>query len=171
MLVAARQLRPRLHACASARSLATVPEFFATHDVTNQPPPLENVNLFTSDTALREAVARERAGWAEQRLSAFGAICGSADFVELAEQANANPPQLLTHDRYGRRVDVAKYHPAYHTLMRTAIEHEVHCLPYTCGQAAGGFVARAALSYMLCVDVMRAGCEPRSPRGRAAAGT
>ncbi|UUZ54632.1 hypothetical protein LP419_00500 [Massilia sp. H-1] len=32
---------------------------FDTHDVFNQASPFENVNLFTSDTALREALARE----------------------------------------------------------------------------------------------------------------
>ena len=33
-----------------------------THEVTNQPPPFEDVNLFTSDIALQEAVARAGAG-------------------------------------------------------------------------------------------------------------
>ena len=31
--------------------------------VFNQPPPLENYNLFESDSALKEAVEREGAGW------------------------------------------------------------------------------------------------------------
>ena len=34
-----------------------------THTVFNQPSPLCNSNLFLSDTALREAVIREGAGW------------------------------------------------------------------------------------------------------------
>lgn len=34
-----------------------------THTVFNQPTPLNNSNLFLSDTALREAVVREGAGW------------------------------------------------------------------------------------------------------------
>ena len=37
----------------------------ATHEVFNQPPPLENYNLFAADTALVEAVRREGADWAE----------------------------------------------------------------------------------------------------------
>ena len=32
---------------------------FTTHEVLNQSPPFENVNLFTSDRALTEAVNRE----------------------------------------------------------------------------------------------------------------
>ena len=31
---------------------------FETHEVLNQPPPLENYNLFSSDRALQEAVAQ-----------------------------------------------------------------------------------------------------------------
>jgi hypothetical protein len=31
-----------------------------THEVLNQPPPLEGLNLFEQDLALREAVALER---------------------------------------------------------------------------------------------------------------
>ena len=37
---------------------------FATHEVFNQSPPFEDVNLFTSDRALMEAVSREGAGHA-----------------------------------------------------------------------------------------------------------
>ena len=44
---------------------------YATHEVTNQPPALEDYNLFASDTALREGVAREGAGWAIDDLTAF----------------------------------------------------------------------------------------------------
>ena len=36
----------------------------ATHEVENQPPPFEDVNLFASDRGLEEATTREGAGWA-----------------------------------------------------------------------------------------------------------
>ena len=42
-------------------------------EVANQPPPLENYNLLHSDAVLREAVAREGAGWAVDVLGALGA--------------------------------------------------------------------------------------------------
>jgi putative acyl-CoA dehydrogenase len=35
----------------------------ATHEVTNQPPPLEGYNLFETDRPLAEAVRREGTSW------------------------------------------------------------------------------------------------------------
>ncbi|MDS6630610.1 hypothetical protein QYS46_04445 [Klebsiella michiganensis] len=43
-----------------------------THTVFNQPSPLCNSNLFLSDTALREAVVREGAGWDSDLLASIG---------------------------------------------------------------------------------------------------
>jgi hypothetical protein len=44
--------------------------------VLNQSPAFTDVNLFTSDTPLREAVAREGAADAADNLAAFGRIAG-----------------------------------------------------------------------------------------------
>ena len=49
-----------------------------THEVENQPGPLEDYNLFASDVALQEALRREGADWASPRLDEFGAALGSA---------------------------------------------------------------------------------------------
>lgn len=57
----------------------------------NQSPAFTDVNLFTSDTALREAVAREGAADAAENLTAFGRIAGSAAAAELGRQSNDNP--------------------------------------------------------------------------------
>ena len=46
---------------------------------------------------------REGAAWAAPSLEAFGARAGSAEYLELGALANKNPPELDTHDRYGRR--------------------------------------------------------------------
>ena len=62
--------------------------------VLNQSPAFTDVNLFTSDTPLREAVAREGAAEAAENLTAFGRIAGSAAAAELGRQANENPPRL-----------------------------------------------------------------------------
>jgi putative acyl-CoA dehydrogenase len=91
---------------------------FATHNVTNQVPPLTDVNLFASDTALNDAVTREGAASSARTLNAFGLTAGSEESRELAILANRHPPELSTHDRYGRRLDIVTYHPAYHDLMR-----------------------------------------------------
>ena len=81
-----------------------------THEVFNQPVELVDFNLYASDAALKEAVKREGAAWAIAGLDAFGARAGSAEFLELGTLANKNPPELDTHDRYGRRVDLVRFH-------------------------------------------------------------
>jgi putative acyl-CoA dehydrogenase len=118
-----------------------------THIVENQPRPLEEVNLYLEDRALREAVAREGAAWAEDELHAFGALTGSRELIELGFQANENKPVLYTHDRYGRRVDEVRFHPAYHRLMQISIEHGLHSSHWT-DPREGAQVARAAKFYM-----------------------
>ena len=119
----------------------------ATHEVFNQPTELVDYNLYESDAPLKEAVHREGAAWAGNALGAFGANAGSADTLELGALANKNQPELDTHDRYGRRVDLVRFHPAYHALMRTAIEEGIHSSPWT-DPRDGAHVARAARSYM-----------------------
>ena len=59
-----------------------------THTVFNQPTPLNNSNLFLSDTALREAVAREGAGWDGDLLASIGQQLGTAESLELGRLAN-----------------------------------------------------------------------------------
>lgn len=116
---------------------------FATHEVVNQAPPLCDYDVFGSDRALVEAVEREGAGWARPELGELGGLAGSAWAQELGRQANENPPVLRTHDRYGHRIDVVDYHPAYHQLMSTAIAHGLHAGPWA-DPRPGAHVARAA---------------------------
>ncbi len=118
-----------------------------THEVINQPVELVDVNLYDSDAALKDAVRREGAEWAANSLGAFGGRAGSAAYLELGALANRNPPELDTHDRYGRRVDLVRFHPAYHELMTAAIEEGVHSSPWT-DPRDGAHVARAARFYM-----------------------
>lgn len=123
-------------------------KFYATtHLVLNQPPMLENYNLFKSDTALQNAVEREGANWASDDLRRFGLESGTAERIALGFQANAHKPELRTHDRYGHRIDLIEYHPAYHELMRIAIEEGLHSSPWT-DPKSGAHVARAAKYYM-----------------------
>jgi len=116
-------------------------------DVTNQPPPLEPYNVFTSDRVLREAVAREGAAWAEKELETLGGKLGAADTVALGFAANRNPPQLKTFDRFGHRIDEVDFHPAWHALLRIACEAGLHSSPWATPQK-GAHVARAAGTYM-----------------------
>lgn len=118
-----------------------------THLVENQPPSLQDYNLYLQDQALREAVLREGAAWAENDLSAFGKLTGSRELIELGFQANENKPVLYTHDNYGHRVDEVRFHPAYHRLMQISFENGLHASHWI-DPKAGAQVARAAKCYL-----------------------
>ena len=115
----------------------------ATHEVTNQPPPLEGYDVFGADAALVEAVEREGAGWAVDDLHTLGRLAGSPEAIGWGFDANRYPPELHTHDRYGHRVDEVAYHPDYHELMQVAVSHGLHGAPWAVDQP-GAHVARAA---------------------------
>ena len=59
-----------------------------THEVFNQSRPLVDYNAYDGDTALREAVQRHGAAWAEDSLSDHGAVSGSARVFEWGFLAN-----------------------------------------------------------------------------------
>jgi putative acyl-CoA dehydrogenase len=118
-----------------------------THEVLNQPPPLEGYNLFEQDHALAEALEREGGGWALERVRRFGERVGGEP-LRWGEQANRSVPVLRTHDRYGHRIDEVEFHPAWHQLMDLAVTNELHALPWR-EPRAGSHVARAALFYLL----------------------
>ena len=120
----------------------------ATHDVFNQPPPLVDYNLYEGDAALREAVAREGAGWAEAKLGAFGKRLGSAEVIEWGGQANRNPPILHAFDRFGHRRDTVEFHPAWHALMSLGVAEGLHTAPWS-EPKPGAHAARAAAVVML----------------------
>jgi putative acyl-CoA dehydrogenase len=117
-------------------------------EVQNQPPPLEPCNLFASDVCLREAVAREQGGWAQEGLTTLGATLGKPDTIKLGFDANRNPPSLRTLDRYGHRLDEVEFHPAWHELMAIALRAGLHSSPWA-DPKAGAHVARAAGCYLL----------------------
>ena len=118
-----------------------------THEVINVSSELVNYNLYQQDSALREGVAREGAAWADGVLDQFGAKIGTADYLELGALANRYGPELDTHDRFGNRVDLVRFHPAYHQLMKTSIEHGLHASPWR-DPKPGAHVARAAHTYL-----------------------
>jgi putative acyl-CoA dehydrogenase len=129
----------------------------ATHDVTNQSVPLEDYNLYKADTALREAMHREGAAWAEGKVTEFGGHCGSKRYIEAGRLANANPPVLHTHDRYGHRIDTVEYHPAYHDIQTLYVMYRAHSWPWV-EKRSGAHVARAALAYMIPQTEAGVGC-------------
>ncbi len=119
---------------------------FETHAVANQPPPFEPRDLWADDVVLREAVERERAGHYTTQLHQYARLAGD-ELYRLGFDANRDRPRLRTHDRFGQRIDLVEFHPAYHRLMQAAKEHGVAGLSWQ-QPGAGAHVARAALSYL-----------------------
>ncbi|HWK46504.1 MAG TPA: isovaleryl-CoA dehydrogenase [Stellaceae bacterium] len=120
---------------------------FDTHDVVNQPPPLVDYDLFGGHAALGEAVTREGAGWAVEGLRSWGTWLGRAETFELARQANRHTPVLQAFDRFGRRLDMVEFHPAWHALMAASVGQGVHAAPWS-DPRPGAHVARAAACLM-----------------------
>ena len=131
---------------------------FTTHAVFNQVPPLLDVNVFTSNVPLVEAVQREGAEWVLERASDLGAFVGGEPQQQWGRLANENKPVLRTHDRYGNRIDEVEFHPAWHQLMKMGVEHELHSLPWT-SERPSAHTARAAM-YMTAMQAEAGYCCP-----------
>ena len=127
-----------------------------THEVFNQVPPLDGVNLYRADLPLQEWNKRFGGDWAETRIDAYGALAGG-ELMAAGFLANENKPVFKSHDRYGQRIDLVEYHPAYHQLMAAAIEHGIPSMPWT-DPRPGAQVARAAMSYLHSQAEAGSGC-------------
>jgi putative acyl-CoA dehydrogenase len=124
---------------------------FATHEVFNQSPAFEGVDLFAVDRPLIEAVAANGGTSANKELSEFGQHWGSAAMAARGRIANENTPKLRTFDSRGNRRDEVEFHPAYHELMAHSAHAGIHNSTWTTeGKPAGGpaEVVRAAKFYM-----------------------
>ena len=124
------------------------PELADTPETANQAPLLTGHNLYQIDTTLVEAVHREGGGWADEQLREVGKLMGGKEAQSWGFDANENEPQLHTHDRSGNRRDEVTFHPSWHELMWTAIENQVHNLPWI-ETRKGANVARAGLFMLL----------------------
>ncbi|WP_112268979.1 acyl-CoA dehydrogenase family protein [Lentzea terrae] len=106
----------------------------ATHEVTNQVPPLSGHDV-AADPALLTWVDNDD-------LHDLGRLAGRADLQELGRLANTYPPVLHTHDRYGNRIDEVEFHPAWHDLMQIAVTSGLHAY------VDGAHLERAARFYV-----------------------
>ncbi|MGV9983530.1 acyl-CoA dehydrogenase family protein [Streptomyces olivaceus] len=133
----------------------------STHTVTNQAPPLTGYDVFSADRALTDAVERHLPpGLHEEalaELSGLGSSCGSHQVQEWGTQADANPPVLHTHDRYGHRVDEVDFHPAWHRLLGKGVAAGLT----DAWSRPGGHVRRAA-GFVLWTQVEAGNCCPLS---------
>jgi len=122
-----------------------------THEVVNQPEPLADYNLFEGNRGLRDALKLNAPGLDTGELAALGATLGSSEMQTHARLANVHPPQLHSHDRFGRRVDQVEFHPSYHALMTVATGAGLHGTPWT-REGSSPHVARAA-GFMLFTEL------------------
>lgn len=121
-----------------------------SHDVFNQAKPFQNIDILRSDPALKESLEyAEKHGskldW--KHLDTYSIKTGNIKLMEAADLAEKNRPVLRQFDNYGRRIDCAEYHQAYHDLMDHGIGHGV------CGygfkeNSAGSQLMRASMIYM-----------------------
>ncbi|MBV8620123.1 MAG: acyl-CoA dehydrogenase family protein [Curvibacter sp.] len=132
----------------------------------NQVPELKDFNLYTSDPVLRAAVRRD-AAWRDGELVRQGAEYGSEATLRAAEDANLYPPELHTHSATGQRIDVVKFHPAWHTMMAMARRNGNANLPYAepragvwSGYGASMFMHSQTESGSGCPTTMTKACIP-----------
>ena len=113
----------------------------------NQSVPFEDVDFLALDPALGEALSREGAAWAVDRVAEAGRVALSAEAQAHGRRAERNEPRLLTHDRFGERIDQVELDPSWYWLLDGAIARGIHSLPWADPQP-GAHVARAALELM-----------------------
>jgi putative acyl-CoA dehydrogenase len=118
----------------------------ATHEVTNQPPPLAGHDL-AADSPLLAGLEREGAGWHADDLHRLGRLAGSDEAQRWGEEANRHEPELRTHDRYGHRIDEVEFHPAWHKLLDVAVSEGLAGAPWA-DERPAAHVARAASFYV-----------------------
>ena len=126
--------------------------------------PLEPYNLYTADPVLRRAVDREGAAAADAELGDFGARVGSEEVYQWGFEANRHGPELVTHDRFGERIDEVRYHPSYHRLMDLSVGAGIHASHYDGSPGDGSYVTRTARMHLVSQVEVGHGC-PMSMTG------
>ena len=123
----------------------------ATHAVLNQVPPFEDVNLFETNAALRDAVKFNAPALATDSLAhARRAGRQRARCSSTRGWPTCIAPALHTHDRFGHRIDEVEFHPSYHVLLGAALQHRLHGAPWA---ADGPSHVERAAGFMLFTEL------------------
>ena len=101
-----------------------------THDVFNQATALVDYNLLEGNRSLQAALKFNAPTLDVAQLHQLGQTLGTAEMQTHARLANVHPPQLHSHDRFGRRIDQVEFHPSYHVLMSAAVGAGLHGTPW-----------------------------------------
>ncbi|MEP6800146.1 MAG: acyl-CoA dehydrogenase family protein, partial [Lapillicoccus sp.] len=115
----------------------------ATHEVTNQVPPLTAYDVFAADHVLVEALDRWGDPVDAPDLHALGVQAGSQEAQLWADQADRNPPRLRTHSATGERIDEVEFHPAWHELLTVAVGAGLTAEPWIRPPGSGAHLRRA----------------------------
>ncbi len=115
----------------------------STHRVENQPLSRGDLDLWSDDIPLREAILREYGQ--PLPLAAYGAALGQAELRQAGRDANRSLPELHLFDAGGRRLDEVRFHPAYHRLMQAGLEAGYSAIAWE--EVPGGHVTHAAMVY------------------------
>jgi len=124
--------------------MATLESVDPAREVLNQAPPLEPISLLDCDLALREAIVREGGEWGLDAVREAGVTAGSPQAREHGRRAERNEPRLLTHDRFGHRIDEVALDPSWHWLLGGAVARGIHSLPWR-DPRPGAHVVRAGM--------------------------
>ena len=124
--------------------MATIEVTDPAREVLNQAPRLQPIDLLESDLALVEALEREGGGWGRDAVREAGLVAGGVEALEHGRRAERNEPRLVTHDRYGNRIDQVELDPSWHWLLSGAVERAMHSLPWRDARP-GAHVVRAAM--------------------------
>jgi putative acyl-CoA dehydrogenase len=112
------------------------------HDVTNQPPPRGDLDLWQGDPWLRAHLAA--AGGDGAAVAAQARLLGRGEMREAGRAASRQAPELVAFDRGGRRLDEVRFHPAYHRLMAAGLAAGYAAVAWDGGRHA----THAALVYL-----------------------
>ncbi|NUH66423.1 acyl-CoA dehydrogenase family protein [Sulfitobacter sp. S0837] len=123
----------------------TVPQSdLGTHEVYNQPKSRGDSDLWESDPVLR-SMAPQMGAQADP-LRSYAQTLGQAKLREAARDANRHTPELTLFDRWGRRLDEVRYHPAYHQFMELSAAAGYAAVAWE--GAPGGHATHAAMVYL-----------------------
>ncbi|MGR4065460.1 MAG: acyl-CoA dehydrogenase family protein, partial [Vulcanimicrobiaceae bacterium] len=123
----------------------------------NQTPPLENVDLFAYDRPLVEALAQAAPAMQTVELSEIGHLASEPQWIQAGFDANERPPELHAYDRTGARIDEVRFDPAWHALVRVAVERGLHAAPWR-DLAPSAHLRRAAKFYLWSQNEAGHGC-------------
>lgn len=115
-----------------------------THEVYNQPGSRGDSDLWQGDPVLRSIAPLM--GAQTDAVHRYAQSIGGAKWRAAARDANRHSPELDLFDRWGRRLDEVRYHPAYHQFMDISTAAGYSAVAWE--GTPGGHATHAAMVYL-----------------------